>query len=133
MFNNEIDVSRRASTFNEPATTALDMFQVDPWSVFSDLLSLGIEGLERSLFWLRIMAVSAVEIPITILKQLFQGIVDRRAPLSTVVELLDCTVISMWLKTFAGYGLHKEILMLHSFYSEYLSVQIRQKRDTEEL
>ncbi|KIJ28067.1 hypothetical protein M422DRAFT_270702, partial [Sphaerobolus stellatus SS14] len=133
LFNNETDSSHRSSTFYEPSQTLSDLSQVDPWSVFTELISSDIEGLERGLSWLRIMAVSAVEIPAIMLKQLFQRAIDLRVALDTIVDLLECTLISIWLKTFTGYTLHQEILKIHASYSEIISSRINGKQTDTEL
>jgi len=123
---------RRTSTVNDPSQTQLESTQVDPWDIFNSLAFSDAAGLERSLLWLRIMALSAVDIPIETLRRLFQQVIDCHAPIRTIVMLLECTMTSLWLKALSGYEIHKDVIRIHSLYAEEFSFRMQSGEGVED-
>ena len=131
LFNREADSSRRMSTINDGTLIPPETVHTDPWKVFIDVASEGIDGLERSILWLRVMARSAVEIPVQTLKQLFTLAQDFRTPLAATVSLLESTMTSMWLKTFGDEGLDSVMVEINVIWADDLLFRMQSEDDIE--
>ena len=133
MFNQNADLSRRTSTTNDGAPLPPESVPIDPWKVFVDVASQGIEGLERSILWLRVMAHSAVEIPAKTLEQLFTLARNFRAPFTTIVLLLESTMTSMWLKTFGNERLDIVMVQTNIIWVDDLLFRMQSEDDIDEM
>lgn len=95
-------------------------------------MSSDVGAVEHGVTWLHTMARSAVDIPINLLKEIFQRAIEVRAPIKIMVVLLESTMLAIWLKTFSAYDLYKEITRLHSLYAEELSFRMQSEEDPDE-
>lgn len=133
LFNHEADLSRRTSTTNDNYFALPESVHIDPWKVFLDVASQGIDGLERSILWLRVMAYSAVEIPAQMLKQLFTMAQDFRAPFTTTVSLLESTMTSMWLKPARDDGLDVVMVQTNVIWVDDLLFRMQSEDDIKDM
>jgi hypothetical protein len=133
LFNHDTGASRRTSTINDGALALPESAHIDPWKVFVDVASQGIDGLERSILWLRVMAYSAVDIPVQTLKRIFTLARDFRAPLATTVSLLESTMCSMWLRTFRNEGVDTIMVQTNVIWTDDLLFRMQSEDDGEEM
>lgn len=97
------------------------------------MASEGLEGLERSLMWLRAMAHSAVDIPTQTLKRIFGLAREFHAPFQMVVSLLESTMTSMWLKNLGSDGLDVVMMEVNNVWADELLRKMQLGDENEEM
>ncbi|KAG8969663.1 hypothetical protein FRC03_001535 [Tulasnella sp. 419] len=94
----------------------------DPWNVIVSVASEGPEGLIRSISWLRVLAQSSVDIPISTFQEMSGLCKTHQVGFATVVSLTEAIFCNAWLYTVARSKLIGLIGELHARYSGWISV-----------
>jgi hypothetical protein len=85
----------------------------DPWHIVVNTASAGIDGLERGLKWLRVMAQSGVDIPQTTFAQVSAFARDFNASFEVSQILVETILASVWVKSLGKQELLGIIAALH--------------------
>jgi hypothetical protein len=107
--------------------------QTDAWKVFIGVSAQNLNGLERSLLWLRVMVHSGIDIPTSILTQLFKSVMVYKASITTVVSLLNSTMVSAWLKTTHGESLANDTVKLNLLWEGEIAFLMKSDSNTQEM
>ncbi|KAF8522278.1 hypothetical protein BU17DRAFT_44873 [Hysterangium stoloniferum] len=133
LFNGDT-VYRRTTSMNDLSHAISEQrSKADAWKVFTDVSAQNLDGLERGLLWLRVMVYSGVDIPASVLTQLFKSAMQYKASITTVVSLLSSTMVSAWLKTTHGGSLGKDVIEINLFWVDKITFLMKSDSSTQEV
>ncbi|EJD52997.1 hypothetical protein AURDEDRAFT_180591 [Auricularia subglabra TFB-10046 SS5] len=89
---------------------------IDLWRVVDETAQKGGDDLLQALQWMRIMAQSGVDIPMSTFKQLAGVVRDNNCPLPQAMTLVEAMVAAAWLKPMRKQALQRLISHMHGRY-----------------
>ncbi|KDQ07904.1 hypothetical protein BOTBODRAFT_180257 [Botryobasidium botryosum FD-172 SS1] len=115
LFEHDAKTARRSTVLFDMLATVnpISGIFIDPWRVIIDVASEGGECLLRSVRWLRVLAQSGVDIPVSTFMQISAFARDFQAPFEIYEILVEAILAFIWIKPVGVQDFLKLISNLH--------------------
>ncbi|KAI5122947.1 hypothetical protein M0805_006828 [Coniferiporia weirii] len=132
LLNREAEGSARWTVAFDATVTSFEHVSaplLDPWRIVNGVASRSYEGFRKSLSWLRMFALSGVDIPTPTFLQVFALARDLGGSFEDHAVLADAVFMSIWVRSLGRQELHKVITDLHDKHASFVLEQLGNKEN----
>ncbi|KAH8117558.1 hypothetical protein DFH11DRAFT_1504486 [Phellopilus nigrolimitatus] len=136
LFNRDAEGSVRWTSAFDATITSFEHINdplVDPWRIVISVASRDYDGLRKGLNWLRLFALSGVDIPVTTFLQISALARDLEASFEDHVLLGEAAFMAIWIKSLGRQDLQKVISDLHDRCGSRILERIRSNSNAKQI